>query len=74
MIADIKVVKELIKEWLTALKNEARITHISKIDLTPYMMIELEDFGQDFLQFIVNADGFVLDTLPVPTAMWKGAL
>lgn len=36
--------------------------------------IELEDKGQDFLRFITDDKGIVIEALPYQTDVWKGAL
>jgi hypothetical protein len=44
-----------------------------KINLDTAIIIELEDKGQDFLKIIVDTEGFVLQTWPFQTSLWKGA-
>lgn len=36
--------------------------------------ITLEDKGQDFLRFITDDKGIVIEALPYQTDVWKGAL
>jgi hypothetical protein len=37
------------------------------------IIIEFEDNGQDFLEFQINKNGFVLASSPFQSDLWKGA-
>jgi len=43
------------------------------IDVNAALIIELEDKGQDFLEFQVDKDGIILKAIPYQTEIWKGA-
>lgn len=51
--------------------------HLSKpttgTDPEAVLIIELEDKGQDYTEFQVDKNGFVLRAVPFQTDLWKGA-
>ena len=50
------------------------ILNMSKIDIetnTKYI-IEFKDFGQDFLEWFIDEEGYVLDSQPFQRFFWAG--
>ncbi len=51
-----------------------KILNMSKteIEIDTKYIIEFEDFGQDFLKWFIDKDGYVLDSRPFQRKIWAG--
>lgn len=56
--------EEIKKEILEMSKKE--------IEFNTKYIIEFEDFGQDFLEWFISKDGYVLDSQPFQRRIWAG--
>ena len=64
--------KKKIRKTEKDIKKE--ILNMSKIEIeinTKYI-IEFKDYGQDFLKWFINKDGYVLDSQPFQRRIWAG--
>jgi hypothetical protein len=60
-----RVTEEEIKEELLGLSKK-------EIEFNTKYIIEFEDFGQDFLRWYINEDGYVIDSQPFQRWVWVG--
>ena len=44
----------------------------TEIEIDTKYIIEFKDFGQDFLKWFINKEGYVLDSRPFQRNIWAG--
>jgi hypothetical protein len=60
------------RERLDVKKEEVSKLTQTEIKIFTKYIIEFEDYGQDFLKWYIDEDGFVLDSIPFQKSIWAG--
>ena len=54
------------------IKKEILNLNSKDIEINTKYIIEFEDFGQDFLRWFIDEDGYVIDSQPFQRSIWAG--
>lgn len=63
-----KIVEDKIKEMKEVILNMTK----TEVEIDTKYIVYFEDHGQDFLEFHINEEGYILDSRPCQRNIWAG--
>ena len=64
--------QQQMEETIKVMKEKILNMSKEEIEAETKYIIEFKDFGQDFLEWFIDKDGYVLDSKPFQREVWAG--